>query len=66
MFSSNLRNASYVFKNKQLTKEEYEEKIKEYKNSRKNIKKAIKIFEEEVIKNKITKYASIVNSVNSF
>jgi len=66
MFSSNLRNSSYIFKNEQLSKEEYLEKIKEFQNSRTNIRNAIKIFEEEVIKNKITKYASVVNSQNSF
>jgi hypothetical protein len=66
MFSSNLRNANYVFKNKQLSKQEYSEKIKEFQASRINIKKAIKIFEEDIIKNKITKYASIINSTDSF
>jgi len=66
MFSSNLRNKKYYFKNKQLSKEEYEKVSKKYLNSRTNIKNAINIFEEETIKNKITKYASIVNSTNSY
>jgi hypothetical protein len=66
MFSSNLRNKKYYFKNKQLSKEEYIEKSSKYLNSRENIKNAINIFESEIILNKITKYASIVNSVNSY
>lgn len=66
MFSSNLRNKKYYFKNEKLNKEEYEEKIKKYLNSRNNINNAIKIFEEEVIKNKKRKYSSIVNSSNSY
>gem|GEM_PF-3896760 len=66
MFSSNLRNSSYVFKNKQLSKEDYKKEAEKYLNSRENIKKAIKIFEEEVIKNNINKYASIINSPNSY
>jgi len=66
MFSSNLRNKKYYFKNKELSKSEYEEISKKYLNSRTNIKNAINIFEEETIKNKITKYASIVNSTNCF
>lgn len=66
MFSSNLRNKKYFFKNKELSKEEYLEVSKNYLNSRKNIKSSVNIFETEIIPNKITKYASIVNSINSY
>jgi hypothetical protein len=66
MFSNNLRNSEYYFENKQLSKDEYIEKIKDYISSRKNITNAISKFENEVIKNKIRKYASVINSNNSY
>ena len=65
MFCSNLRNANYYFENKKLPKEEREEKAKDYLWSRKKIKNALIKF-DEVIKDKTTKYAQVVNSKDSY
>ncbi|USN57709.1 MAG: hypothetical protein H6767_04945 [Candidatus Peribacteria bacterium] len=65
MFCSNLRNASYCFENTQLSKEEWKEKVQEYLGTRTHIAAALEKF-EQVIRQKITKYASVVNSENSF
>jgi len=62
--SSNLRNKSFVFKNKQLSREEYEKEVDSLKlGSYSGQVEAKKIF-ENVAKNAITKYAHIKNSVN--
>jgi len=66
LFSNNLRNSEYYFKNKKLSKENWLEEKNNYLNSRENINKSLKIFNEKIIPNKITKYAYIVNSTNSF
>lgn len=62
--SSNLRNKSYVFENVQLTKEEYQEKLKNLDlGSYKQIQSLKKSFEELKLKS-IHKFAIIVNSYN--
>ena len=66
LFSNNLRNSEYYFKNKKLSKEDWLKEKEKYLNSRENINKSLNIFNKEIIPNKITKYASIVNSTNSF
>jgi len=64
-FSYNLRNKEFYFKNKQLTKEEYENKIRKLNlGSRKFREKARSEFEEINLK-AIFKYANIIRSVNS-
>ncbi len=63
--SSNLRNKSYIFKNQQLTKEEYEKTVTELKLDTYSGQQKAK---EEFIKIKndaIHKYANIKNSVNA-
>ncbi|MEI7810401.1 MAG: hypothetical protein WCI41_02470 [bacterium] len=63
---TNLRGSSYCFFNKQLSKEEYEEKIKSLNigswNSLQEIKEK---FYNEIYLNSIHKYADLVNSQNS-
>lgn len=65
MFCSNLRNASYCFENEQLSKEEWQERVRAYLGTRSHIESGIQKF-EQVIQKKLTKYASVVNSVNSY
>ena len=64
--SYNLRNQQYFFKNKKLSKEEYEKEIKNlFLNSYTGIKK-IKEYFNDIVKNKaIHRYAQIFNSTNS-
>jgi hypothetical protein len=63
--SSNLRNASYVFRNKQLTKEEYEEKIKEVDTG--SYKKLQELLSEyqRLRESRLYKYANEKNTTNS-
>ncbi len=61
--SSNLRNQQYVFKNQKYTREEYFEKIKEYKLNTYVGQNKAQIEFDEMIKNKaIHKYAFITGS----
>jgi hypothetical protein len=64
--SSNLRNQRYVFKNKKLTKEEYEREIKNLSlNTYSGVEKNKEIF-DDIIKNKsIHRFAQIYNSDNT-
>jgi hypothetical protein len=63
--SSNLRNKKYIFRNKQLSKEEYEEKIAQINfGSNKNFSELVKEF-EELKMNAIHRYADIVRSVHA-
>lgn len=64
-FSYNLRNKSYVFKNKQLTKDEYDKKIKEIDfGNREEIEKQ-KIDFEKFIKNALRRNVHNTNAINS-
>ena len=63
--SSNLRNKSYVFKNKQLTKEEYLEAVNSLKLNTYRGQVEVKKYFEEMVKKAIHKYAHIKNCVNS-
>jgi hypothetical protein len=61
---SNMRNKQYCYKNQQLSKEEYKQKITEYKlNSYNNLKNAQKEF-DDFNRTTIRKYLNINNSVN--
>lgn len=63
--SSNLRNKSYVFRNKQFNKEEYlKEILKEDLGTYSGQLKAKQYF-SEMVKKSIHRYAHIVNSVNT-
>ncbi len=63
--SSNIRNKSFVFKNKQLTKEEYQNAIASLRqDTYSGQTKARKEF-AEIAKNAIHKFAHIKNSVNA-
>jgi len=62
--SANLRNKSYVFENKQLTKEEYQRKIASLNLGDKDIfKNAVRRF-EEVFKNALHRSLRLTNSTN--
>ena len=61
---SNLRNKSYYFKNQKYSKEEYQNKIKEYSGSYRAISSAQKEF-NELMQDAIHKYAQIVASSGS-
>ncbi|HEV7702304.1 MAG TPA: hypothetical protein VGO63_02590 [Candidatus Paceibacterota bacterium] len=63
--SSNLRNKSYVFRNKQLTKGEYEKAIGELRLETYFGQQKAKQGFSEMIKKSIHKYANIKNSVNA-
>jgi hypothetical protein len=64
--SSNLRNQSYVFKNKQYSREEYFKKIKEYNlSSFETREKLNKEFKELVEKEAVHKYAVNERNVNA-
>ncbi len=66
MFSSNITNKRYVFGNVQYTKEEYFIKTQEFNlSSYGQFNKAINIFNDEIIKNSIHRYAHIYNSQNA-
>lgn len=65
MFCSWLRNSQYYFENKQYSKDEWNDKIKNYLWSEENIESWLKLF-EEIKKNKIYKFANIINSENSY
>ncbi len=63
--SSNLRNKSFVFRNKQLRKEEYNKELEKLSLSTfSGIENAKKEF-KEVRKEAISKYSSIINCVNA-
>jgi len=64
--SSNLRNQKYVFKNKKLTKEEYEKELSNLElNTYSGIVESKKIF-DDLLKNKtIHRFAQIYNSQNA-
>lgn len=62
--SSNLRNQQYVFKNKKLTKELYEEAIKDLNLKTYSGFIEAKEFFQEIYKNAIHKYAEITASQN--
>ena len=64
-FSYNLRNKSYVFKNEQLNREEYEKRMKNIDFSDRNeIQKQKKDF-EQFIKNALRRNVHNINAVNS-
>ncbi len=62
--SSNLRNKSYVFRNKQLSKDEYKKAIEEARLGTYSGQVSAKKEFGEMVKNAIHKYAHIKNSVN--
>ena len=63
-FSSNLRNKSYVFENKQLTKEEYQNKISEINlGDRSVFKETVQRF-DGVFKNALHRSIWLTNAVN--
>jgi len=64
--SSNLRNKSYVFKNKQYTREEYLKKIKEYEMSSFVTREGLnKEFQDLIKHNSIHRYVISERNVNS-
>ena len=64
-FSYNLRNKSYVFENEQLTKEEYENKIKEINFGDRDEIKKIKNNFKKFIKNALRRNVYNINTINS-
>lgn len=62
--STNLRNKEYYFMNQQLSKKDYGEAIKKYLGSKKGLDEALKIL-NKMRKERIHKYANIINSENS-
>ena len=62
--SSNLRNKNFVFKNKQLTKEEYKKALTELALGTYQGQSEAKKEFKNIAKNAMTKYAHIKNSVN--
>jgi len=62
--SSNLRNKSFVFKNQQLSKEEYKNAILELQLGTYSGQLRVKEEFNEIVKKSIHKYAHIKNSVN--
>ena len=62
--SSNLRNKSFVFRNKQLSKEEYDKAIDELNLGTYSGQSMVKDEFKEMAKNAIHKHAHIKNSVN--
>jgi len=64
--SSNLRNKSYVFKNKQYTREEYLKKVKEFNlSSFKSIEKLNKEFKKMIERETIHRYVVSERNINS-
>ena len=64
--SSNLRNQKYVFKNKKLSKEEYEKELENIKlNTYKGIQKAMKDFDGIIQNETIHRFAQVYNSLNA-
>ena len=63
--SSNLRNKSYVFKNKQLDRVEYQKALEDFKLGTYSGQTIAKKDFLDIAKNAITKYAHIKNSINS-
>ncbi len=64
--STNLRNKKYVFKNKQYSKQEYNDLINKIKLTKFSIiNNIINDFKGDILKNIIRKYASITRSINS-
>jgi hypothetical protein len=62
---SNLRNKKFYFKNQKLSKEDYENKIKDLNlNKYSCVEKLKNIFNKEIMKNAIYKYAQIYASQN--
>lgn len=64
-FSYNLRNKSYVFKNEQLTKEEYEKRIKEINFQDRNELEKIKIDFSIFLQNALRRSTHNTNIINS-
>ena len=62
--SANLRNKSYVFRNKQLSKEEYQEKMKEINLGKRSVYEKLKREFDELTKEAIKKNVKIVRSEN--
>src|SRR3989338_446586 len=62
--SSNLRNKSYVFRNKQLTREEYQKRVADLNLHTYSGQLKVKKEFEEIAKGAIHRYAHITNSVN--
>jgi len=63
--SSSLRNKSYVFKNQQLSKTEYEQKIKEIKFSNRETFQACVLEYEQLRASAIHRFASLFKTTNS-
>ena len=64
--SSNLRNKSYIFKNKQYTREEYLKKLKEYDLSSQIVREGLqKEFQDMIEREAIHRYVVSERSVNS-
>lgn len=61
---TNLDKKEYCFRNEQLTKEEYEKRVQEFLGSHSNVEKAKNLL-NEIRKNRVYKYANIVNCENS-
>jgi len=64
-FSYNLRNKSYVFKNEQLSKEEYDKKIKKIDFGDRNVIDKLKIDFKKFIKDALRRNVYNTNAVNS-
>ena len=64
MMSNAQHNKQYVFRNQQLTKEEYESKIKEYDFGKRSVIEELKKEFSELKSLAIHKYANILNSEN--
>ncbi|MDA2935590.1 hypothetical protein MYX06_00005, partial [Patescibacteria group bacterium AH-259-L05] len=63
--SSNLRNKSFVFRNKQYSQEEYVKKVQEFEvENSKNLEKARGEY-RKIIQGALHKYAQIIKSVNA-
>ncbi len=63
--SGNIRNKSYVFRNNQLTKEEYQQAVAELKLETHSGQQKVKEEFKKMTQNAIHKYAHIKNSVNA-
>lgn len=64
MLSNGLHNKQYVFKNQQLTKEQYEAKLEEYNLGKLSVVEDLKNEFQAIKQNAVHKYANILNSEN--
>lgn len=62
--SSNLRNKSYVFENKQLSREEYQDKISNINLGDRNVFQEVKCRFDDILKNALRRSLYLTNTVN--